>query len=67
MDVSNNQDVGTPDGDGIVVGRTDEGKIVVRLRNRKAVKGKQGKTTFGGWQFEYAPGDLRVIPVKARR
>jgi hypothetical protein len=63
MKIASNQDIGTPDGNGIVLGRTPEDKVIVRLRVQKEVTKAQRSRTFNGWQMEYTV-EVLTEPVK---
>lgn len=66
MDVTVNMPVNTPDGDGIILGRSPTGKVIVRLKERKDVPRGEKTRTFNGWQHEYALDDLRLPKAKAK-
>jgi hypothetical protein len=66
MDITSNMPINTPDGDGIVLGRTLDGKIVVRLDERKEVAAGRKSKTFNGWQDEYDLNQLRLPQGKKK-
>jgi len=66
MEVKVNQEVGTSRGNGVVIGQSVDGRIIVRQETQQAVtKAEKGKT-FNGWQFEYPTEDLTAPEAKRK-